>query len=326
MTRQFETYHAVRTSVPFWLGLFSSAGAGKTFSLLRLATGMQSVVGGEIHMIDTEGGRGLHYSDRFSYEYTPLAAPFGADDYIAAIEHVAAKGARIIIVDQMSSEHDGEGGLLDSHEKELDRMAGTDWKKREAVKMLAWGRPKAARKRLLQKMLGLKDVYFLLGFRADETAKPVKNKETGKNEVLQMGFTPICGKNFIYEATVSTLLLPGAKGVPTWNPEGVGSRVMVKLPEQFVPIFKPGEQLSEKHGEALARWAKGGSAQPPSDLSARAAAVSDALRKANSIPLLEKAWTRSSSVRSELELTDKHALDQISLLYEARTGELQEAK
>jgi hypothetical protein len=28
----------------------------------------------------------------------------------------------------------GDGGVLDWHEEEVDRMAGTDWKKREAVK------------------------------------------------------------------------------------------------------------------------------------------------------------------------------------------------
>jgi hypothetical protein len=324
MTRTFETSPAVRQSVPAWFALFSASGAGKTFSLLRVATGMQSVVGGDIHMIDTEGGRGLHYAERFTYQYTPLAEPYGALDYLAAIEHVVSKGARIVIIDSLSHEHDGAGGLIDSHEAELSRMAGDDWRKREACKMLAWTKPKQNRKRLMQRMLSLRNVYFLLGFRADETAKPVKNKETGKNEVVAMGFMPVAGKNFVYEATVSALLLPGAKGVPTWSPENIGEKTMCKLPEQFRSMFKDGEQLSEKHGKALAEWARGGvnpSVTASKDLPSRLSAARAAIKGANTQAGLSKVWKQMEKLKVEL---DPESLDSLTLEYEGRDAELRE--
>ena len=47
-------------------------------------------------------------------------------------------GARVVIVDSMSHAHEGAGGLLDAHEQELERMAGSDLSQRERVKFTAW--------------------------------------------------------------------------------------------------------------------------------------------------------------------------------------------
>jgi ABC-type sulfate/molybdate transport systems ATPase subunit len=44
--RKFEFVPAVRASVPLLVGLYGPSGGGKTFSALRLATGIQEVTGG----------------------------------------------------------------------------------------------------------------------------------------------------------------------------------------------------------------------------------------------------------------------------------------
>jgi len=263
--RTFTTVHAEPGPRPLWVGLFGPSGGGKTFSALLLAKGIQSVVDGRINFIDTESGRGLHYADLFDYDYTPLPPPHGSLDYLAAITHaVKGKGARIVIVDSLSHEHDGEGGMIEFQETEMRRLGGDDWQKQERVKMLAWTKPKAARKQLLRGMLAFgTEAVFILCFRADEQSKPVKKGD--KTEVIQMGFMPIAGKPFVYEATVCALLMPGANGVPTWNPENVGEKLMRKLPEQFKKMFSAteGKPLSEEHGRLMAEWAKGGSAGKP---------------------------------------------------------------
>jgi len=128
---------AVRERSPILIGLMGPSGGGKTFSALRLAKGIQSVVGGDIVGIDTEGRRMLHYADRFKFRHMPFPAPFGSLDYLAAIRQAVKTGGKTIIVDSMSHEHEGPGGLLDYWESEIDRMAGDDWAKRERVKMLA---------------------------------------------------------------------------------------------------------------------------------------------------------------------------------------------
>ena len=46
--RIFTARPAVRESVPLLIGLTGPSGGGKTFSALRLATGIQTVTGGDV--------------------------------------------------------------------------------------------------------------------------------------------------------------------------------------------------------------------------------------------------------------------------------------
>ena len=46
--RTFEDRPATRDKVPLLVGLMGPSGSGKTFSALRLATGIQTVSGGDI--------------------------------------------------------------------------------------------------------------------------------------------------------------------------------------------------------------------------------------------------------------------------------------
>lgn len=326
--RTFETVKAEPGTRPLWIGLMGPSGGGKTFSALRLAVGIQSVIGGKIEIIDTESGRGKHYAEMFDYQYTAFPPPHGSLDYQAAIDHaVKVNKSSIIIIDSASHEHEGDGGMIEFHEKELDRMAGDDWKKRDAVAMLAWTKPKAARKQLLRSMLAHgTSVVFILCFRADESSKPVK--KGGKTEVVQMGFMPIAGKGFVYECTVCALLMPGANGVPTWNPENVGEKMMKKLPEQFKEMFaeSEGQPMSEAHGVALAKWSLGGSKavaaakKPAKSHADRAKAVTDALKGAEDAAAVEKVWRLSKGLQDELRdpiaQVDPHLYANLKSIYE----------
>jgi hypothetical protein len=69
---------------------------------------------------------------------------------------------------------------------------------------------------------------------------------------------PIAGEEFVYEMTLNALLMPNAGGVPTWQSNNVGEKMMIKLPEQFRRALIDAKQpLSEETGEMLARWAAG---------------------------------------------------------------------
>lgn len=253
--RVFEDKPATRDKVPLLIGLMGASGSGKTFSALRLASGIQSTLGGDIYVIDTEANRAKHYADRFTFRHLPFGAPFGSLDYLAAIDHCVKKGAGIIVVDSMSHEHEGPGGVLEQHERELDRMAGQDYGKRNSMNLIAWAKPKAARRQLINSLLQM-NAHFIFCFRAKEKAKPVKRD--GKTVVENQGWMPIAGEEFVYEQTVNCLLLPGSNGVPVWQSEEPGERAMMKLPEQFRPIFADRQPLSEDIGRKMAEWAKGG--------------------------------------------------------------------
>lgn len=251
MTRSFEDRPAVRERTPLLVGLMGPSGSGKTFSALRLASGIQKVSGGDIYVVDTEASRSKHYADQFKFRHVEFAPPFGPVDYLAAIEHCHRKGAGVIIVDSMSHEHEGPGGVLEMHAAEVKRMAGDDYKKAERVKMLAWGRPKQDRRRLINSLLQM-HANFIFCFRAKEKIKV----EAGQDP-KPLGFMPIAGDEFIYEMTANCLLYPGSNGIPTWNTDMVGERAMMKLPLQFRSILGKPVPLSEDIGRALADWAAG---------------------------------------------------------------------
>lgn len=257
MTRTFTASPAVRAATPLFIGITGPSSSGKTTSALRLATGIQRIVGGDIHLIDTENRRALHYSDMFKFHHVQFDPPFGSLDYLAALEQSASAGAKTIIIDSASHEHESVGGLLDAHETELDRIAGDDWKKRERCTMLAWQKPKGARRKLLQSLTRLPGgPNIIMCFRAKTTSKPIKNKE-GKTEIVPMGFMPIAGDEFVYEMTLGCLLMPGSNGIPTWSSENMGERMAIKPAAQFRDIIREGEPLSEEMGMKLAQWAQG---------------------------------------------------------------------
>ena len=282
-SRIFEDHKAVRAAVPLLIGIAGPSSSGKTFSALRLATGMQRITGGEIFMLDTEARRGLHYADQFDFRHVDFRAPFSPLDYMAGLEHCVSKGAKIIVVDTATHEHDGDGGVLDWYEAELDRIAGkSDFAKRKRVGQLAWQAPKAARKKLVNKIIHL-GVNMIFCYRAKE-----KLKQVGK-ELVQMGWTPIAAHEFVYEMTASFLLPPGSQGVPEFRPEAPGEKSLTKLPLYFDWLPRSKAALSEEVGEKMARWASGEETATDGELIAKIAAAADLDELSSLVPQLKSA-------------------------------------
>jgi len=252
-TRRFTSSPAVRASIPLWIGLYGTSGAGKTYSALRLARGIHSVVGGKIAVADTESGRALHYADEFQFQHYPFDPPFGPLDYLALLEQMKADGVTVAIIDSASHEHEGQGGVLEMHEEETERLA-KKWKTTlDKAQMSAWATPKKQRRQLIQSALRM-PLHIAWCFRAKEKldvrpGKPPINK----------GFMPIAGDELVYEMAMTALLLPGAGGVPTWQSAEIGERQMIKLPHWAREMIRSGP-LSEETGAALARWAQGDTA------------------------------------------------------------------
>jgi hypothetical protein len=251
----FEFRPAVRDAVGVLIGLSGASGSGKTFTALRLATGLA----GERRfcVIDTEAGRAKHYADRFSFDHGDLTPPFAPERYADAIAAADAAGYPVIVVDSMSHEYAGEGGVLDLQEDELTRMAGDDWRKRESCKMASWIKPKMRHKKMTQKLLQM-HAHLVLCFRAEPKVEMVK--VDGRWEIVAKqslvgldGWIPIAEKNLPYELTASFLLLADRPGVP--HP--------IKLQEQHRALFPLDEPITEASGAALAAWAGGSTPLPP---------------------------------------------------------------
>ncbi len=250
---------AARENVGLIVGLSGASGSGKTYTAMRLAHG----IAGDhpFAVIDTEASRAKHYADVFRFDHGDLTPPFTPDRYADAIAAADQAKYPVIVVDSMSHEWAGEGGILDWQEAELQRMAGDDWKKREACKMAAWIKPKMAHKHMVQRLLQIR-AHLILCFRAEPKIEMVRG-EGGKMEIREKqsltglnGWIPICEKNLPYELTASFLLMGDRPGVP----------LPIKLQQQHRDLFPLDQPITEASGERLAAWAKGGappSAAPP---------------------------------------------------------------
>ena len=236
---------AVREAVPLLLGVIGQTGSGKTFSAMRIASGIVGK-GNRFALIDTESKRALHYADKFDFDHCELTPPFRPENYADAIRAADKAGYKAIVVDSMSHEWAGEGGILDWQEEELARMAGDDWKKREACKMAAWIKPKMAHKQMVQRLLQVRS-HLILCFRAEDKVKMEKD-DRGKIQIVPAGIQPICSKEMPYELMASFLLTSDKPGYPQ----------PLKLQEQHKPMFPLDNLLSEESGHLISEWAKGG--------------------------------------------------------------------
>lgn len=254
--RKFEVKEAVREQVPLLIGLMGPPGSGKTYSALTLAEGMKQVSGGDAVLIDTEGGRSKKYADLFKFRRIDFGAPFKPVDFLAAVREAIAANPCAVIIDSMSDEHEGEGGVLDWHDAELDRMAGNDWSKRERVGQAAWIKPKANRREMINGLLQIQ-TPLIFCFRAREKVKQIKN-DAGKMAPTNIGYQPIAPSEIVFAMDVNCILPPKSDGVPAWKSDKMGEDFIIKLPEFFKSIFTEGAPITKETGRALAAWAKGG--------------------------------------------------------------------
>lgn len=278
--RIFSDVEAVREQTPTLVGLIGPSSSGKTYSALRLAAGFNRVMPGETFVIDTEGGRAKRYADKFAdwnggkrFRHVSFGQPFGPLDYLAAFEYAASKGAKTIIVDSMSHEHESLGGVLDMHAQEVKRLSRGDASKAEAVKMLAWGKPKRERRLMINAFMQM-GCNFIFCYRAKEKLEIKRGKDP-----VDLGWMPLGADEMIFEMSLNILLYPLSKGVPTWKTNEPGEKRIIKLPEEYVSVFEGDPQLSEDIGERLARWAASGAVPAPMDgpslISAYASCVSN---------------------------------------------------
>lgn len=268
--RSFEISPARRHNVPLLFGLFAIWDGGKTVSGIRVGRGMAEVLAGDadsLHVIDTEGNRALAYADRYKFQHVPFAPPHGSLDYLAAINQCVDHGAKVIMIDTVTHEHYGIGGYLDTIEAAQYELLKR-WQKEENARNLdkvrysAINVASAKRKELVRhiEQLGRSGVALIFCFRASEKVKPRKKGDASGDDdskMVEMGYMPDTKESLMFLMTASALLMPRAKGVPTWHPEKPGEKIMVKVPGQFEGLFRDGEQLNEEHGRAMARWHKG---------------------------------------------------------------------
>ena len=242
---------ATRTSIKPLIGLFGESGGGKTLSALLLGRG---IVGpeGKLGMIDTENGRGSIFSDIVpnGYDVLEIGAPFTPQSYIDAIDAAEQAGIQCLVVDSTSHEWNGEGGYLDMKEAALDRMAGNDWRKREACKFAASAQCKPEHNKFVQRLLRAK-MAVILCFRAKDKVKMEKDGNGKTKIITDDHVSPISETGLIFE-----MLIAGE----VYAKDAVGGyfRCTKFTHMDLRRILPEGEQVGVTTGKAISDWCNGG--------------------------------------------------------------------
>jgi hypothetical protein len=305
---------AVRSEEPLLLGIIGPPGGGKTLSSLRLAKGIQSVRGGDIVVIDTEGGRSRKYNDLIPFNIVELTSG-RSNDFLDAIRAQLPDKPAAIVVDSMSDEHES---YLEWHDEMVPKMGNNEW--------AAWAKPKAARKQLISGILKIK-VPLIFTFRAREKTK--QDVVNGKKSVVNIGWQPVAPLEIVHTLDLTCILPPRADGVPVWQSDKIGEDFIIKLPNYLAPYIDKGKPLCEDMGAAFARWAKGGASPesssrgdaktaplspPPPDAESGAVPIPAAeeyvarwnviIDGATNGPQLAQTWNDQKAVRNKITWPD----------------------
>ena len=210
-----------------------SSGSGKTYTALRLATGITNQEpNGKIVLINTEGNRGELYAGDFKYDIIDLEEPFTPESYIEAIQFAINQGATVVIIDSLSHEWSFLNELVNN-------MPGTSFQN--------WCKVKPRHRKLTDYIAGVGTHIIATGRGKDEYVMEVNDK--GKQTPKKVGVGVQQEKDTEYEYMVTFNIIQDTHV----------ANVMKDNTHLFEGRY---EILTEKDGEALYKWATSGEKAP----------------------------------------------------------------
>ena len=228
----FKIREAKKTQLAVKVLCAGSSGSGKTYTALRLATGLVAKTGGKIVMINTEGNRGDLYSKNFKYDIIDLDEPRTPERYIEAIEFAVKEGASVIIIDSLSHEWSYLNDVVNN-------MPGTSFQN--------WGKVKPRHRKLTDYIAAIDTHVIATGRGKDEYVMEVNDK--GKQTPKKVGVGVQQEKDTEYEYMVTFNIIQDTHV----------ANVMKDNTHLFEGRY---EVLTEKDGEALYNWANEGEESP----------------------------------------------------------------
>ena len=202
--------------------IFGPSGAGKTYSALRIASGM----GSRIALIDSERATASKYSDRFKFDVANLGSRT-IDDYVAVIQQ--ARGYDVLIIDSLT--HAWQELLTEIDQLAKAKYRGNTWS--------AWsdGTPK---QRALIDAIQDSSCHIIATMRS-KTEWMTESTNNGKSRPVRVGLAPEQGKGIEYEFDLLLEL----------SPDHIANVIKDRTGKfQDSLIDKPGEDF----GKALAAW------------------------------------------------------------------------
>lgn len=189
---------ATKRSSKLRLALAGPAGSGKTMTALKIARVLAAAEGGKPAVIDTENGSAAKYADLFDFDTATLNTQtgFSPETYVEMIQGAEAAGYPVILIDSLSHEWAGPGGVLELVDQAASRMNGN--------KFQAWGTVTPRHDKLVRAIVESK-VHVIVTMRAKMDHVQEKNSQ-GRTEIRLVGMKPIQRDELEYEFDVYGLL------------------------------------------------------------------------------------------------------------------------
>lgn len=237
----FKVEKAVREKIYTKVALMAPSGGGKTYSALRLATGMKEElekISGKkckILLANTEGARGRYYANEFDYDIIDLVEPFHPEQFIEAIQFAIDEKYDILIMDSTSPEWDGKGGCL-----ELQQKAGGTYQ--------AWGKVTPRHDAFINS-LATSPIHLIATMRGKDQYE-IEKDDRGKTSVKKLGVGAKQRDGFEYEFTCTFT---------------VDQKTHMAEPQKDnTHIFENDNAtlLTEVHGRKIIKWANTSDIEP----------------------------------------------------------------
>jgi len=221
---------AARAKAKIRLGLSAVSGGGKTMSALLIAKGICGDLS-KVALIDTENGSGDLYAHIGNYNVLPLESDFTPEKYINAIHECENAGMEVIIIDSITHEWDGKGGILDIS----NSMTGNSYTN--------WAKLTPRHQAFIDAILQSK-CHIITTVRRKQDYEMTTNSQ-GKLVPQKVGLKEVTREGFEYELTVNLELDTKHYASASKDRTGLFSGK---------PEFKP----SEETGKMIAEWCESG--------------------------------------------------------------------
>lgn len=227
---------ATRQKAKIRLGLSAVSGGGKTYSAILIAKGLAKGDLSKVAIIDSENGSADLYAHLGDYSVLPIEAPYTPEKYIQAIIECENAGMEVIIIDSITHEWSGKGGILEIH----GSMVGNSFTN--------WGIITPRHDAFKQKILSSKCHIITTVRRKQDYVMELNDR--GKQTPTKVGLKEETREGFEYELTVNLELDQKHNATSSKDRTGL---FMDK------PHFTP----SEETGALILAWCESGAEPTP---------------------------------------------------------------
>lgn len=224
--KQFQK--AARSRCKIKMAVQGPSGSGKTYSSLLIAYGITNDWS-KIAVIDSENGSAHLYAHLGPYSVLSMTPPYTPEEYIEAINLAVKNGFECLVIDSLSAEWNGQGGILDIH----SNIPGNSF--------TAWGKCTPRHNAFVQAILQAN--IHIIGTMRSKTDYVMQDKN-GKQVPEKVGLKPVQREDAEYEFTLVFELT---------------QRHLALVGKDRTGIFKnkPELMLNEDVGKQIAEWCNG---------------------------------------------------------------------